>query len=136
MTAGNPRRDRVAHVLRDALARAIATEIKDPRVGTAAMVTITKVDMNVDMSIANVFVSIVGDEPAALAGLRKAAGFLRGRVGRSAALQRAPELRFFADHSLDMSDKIAEILRDDAERAAVGADRETVPSADPKASRS
>lgn len=136
MSTGNPRRDRVAHVLRDALAKAIASDIKDPRVGAAAMVTITKVEMNVDMSIANVFFSVVGDDAAALAGLRKAAGFLRGRVGRSAALQRAPELRFFIDHSLDMSDKIAQILRDDAERAAVGADRETVPAADPKASSS
>lgn len=117
MNSGNPRKERVANVLRDALAKAIATEIKDPRVGAAAMVTVTRVEMNVDMAVANVFVSVVGDDAAAISGLRKAAGFLRGRVGRMAGLQKAPELRFFADHSLDMSDKIAQILRDDAERA-------------------
>lgn len=125
MNPSYPRRERVANVLRDALAKAIATEIKDPRVGAAAMVTVTRVEMNVDMAVANVFVSVVGDDEAAIAGLRQAAGFLRGRVGRLARLQRAPELRFFADHTLDMSDKIAEILRDDAERA------ESAESADP-----
>lgn len=116
-TGANPRRERVAHVLRGAIADAIAADVKDPRVTGAAMLTVTRVEMNIDMAIANVYVSVVGEVDAVISGLRKAAGYLRGRVGRAAGLQRAPELRFFSDQSIDMSEKIAEILRDDAERA-------------------
>lgn len=116
-TGGNPRRDRVAHVLRQAIAEAIATDVKDPRVSKAEMLTVTRVEMNIDMAIANIYVSVVGDATDVIAGLRKAAGYLRGRVGRAAGLQRAPELRFVADHSIDMSERISEILREDADRA-------------------
>jgi ribosome-binding factor A len=94
------------------------------------MLTVTRVEMNIDMAIANVYVSVVGEVDAVICGLRKAAGYLRGRVGRAAGLQRAPELRFFSDQSIDMSEKIAEILRDDAERAR-GASRDVVGSSSP-----
>src|SRR3569623_2084906 len=53
----------------------------------------------------------------ALAGLTKAAGFLRGPIGRTVGLQHAPELRFFVDKSIDMKDKLAEILREDEMKA-------------------
>jgi ribosome-binding factor A len=114
------RKNRVEHGLRDVLQAAIANDVRDPRVRAATMVTVSKVEVNIDMSVARVYVSIVGDEATAdgvIAGLQKAAGFLRGPVGRELNLQYAPELRFIADLSVDMSDKLAAILREDAERA-------------------
>jgi ribosome-binding factor A len=72
------------------------------------------------MSVAHCYVSIVADDAtadAALEGLKKAAGFLRGPIGRRLALQRAPELRFLADPSVDMSEKLARIVREDEEKA-------------------
>jgi ribosome-binding factor A len=98
----------------------IATEVKDPRVAAATLITITKVELNVDLSVAHVYMSIVPDgavADAAMAGLAKAAGFLRGPLGRRLRLQRAPELRFVRDPSIDMSEKLAAIVRDDEERA-------------------
>ena len=60
---------------------------------------------------------------AAVAGLQKAAGFLRGPIGRTVGLQHAPELRFQRDVSIDMKDKLAEILREDEAKArAAGRD--------------
>ncbi|MGE0404121.1 MAG: hypothetical protein AB7T06_45860, partial [Kofleriaceae bacterium] len=44
-------------------------------------------------------------------------GFLRGPIGRELGLQRAPELRFMHDVSVDMSEKLAAIVREDEERA-------------------
>jgi ribosome-binding factor A len=114
------RKQRVEHGLRDVLTEMIAREIKDPRVRAATLITVTRVELNVDLSVANVYVSIVGDDATAdgaLAGLAKAAGFLRGPAARELALQRAPELRFHADPSLDMTEKLAAIVRDDEERA-------------------
>jgi ribosome-binding factor A len=114
------RKHRVEHGLRDVLTEMIGREVKDPRVRAATLITVTKVELNVDLSVANVYVSIVGDDATAdgvLAGLAKAAGFLRGPVGRKLNLQHAPELRFQADASIDMSEKLAAIIRDDEDRA-------------------
>ena len=139
------RKQRIEHGLRDVLTEMIAREVRDPRVRAATLLTVTRVELNVDLSVATVYVSIDsgpassppakpaaplprdsvrsstigGDAVAtrALAGLNKAAGFLRGPVARELNLMRAPELRFVADPSIDMSEKLAAIIRDDEERA-------------------
>lgn len=146
------RKARVEHALRDVLTELIASEVKDPRVRAAALLTVTKVELNVDLAVANVYVSVVSppaggggssrraaqgfaDEAVAdgvLAGLTKAAGFLRGPVARRLALQRAPELRFHLDASVDMNEKLAAILREDEEKARAagrGAEPEPEPAA-------
>ena len=114
------RKARVEHGLRDALQEMIAADVRDPRVHAPTMLTVAKVELNVDMSVAHCYVSIVADDAtadAALEGLKKAAGFLRGPIGRRLGLQRAPELRFLADPSVDMSEKLARIVREDEDRA-------------------
>ena len=114
------RKARVEHALRETLTEFIAADVKDPRVRAATMLTVAKVEMNVDMSVANVYISVVGDDATAdgvIEGLTKAAGFLRGPVGRRLQLQRAPELRFHHDISIDVSAKLAAILREDEEKA-------------------
>ena len=119
---GSARKTRVEHGIRDTLTELIAADVRDPRVHAPQMLTITRVELNVDLSVAHCYVSIVGDDAtadAALEGLDKAAGFLRGPVGRRLGLQRAPELRFLADPSVDMSEKLAAIVREDEERARV-----------------
>lgn len=120
------RKQRVEHGLRDVLTELIAREVRDPRVRAATLITVTRVELNVDLSVATVYVSIIGDDAAvegALAGLVKAAGFLRGPAGRKLTLQHAPELRFRLDASLEMSEKLASIVRDDEARArAAGRD--------------
>jgi ribosome-binding factor A len=116
----NPRKERVATAMREALTEAIAADVRDPRVKAPDLLTVSRVEMNVDMAVANVYVSIVGKDSViegAIAGLQKAAGFLRGPIGRTVGLQHAPELRFFLDKSIDMKDKLAEILREDEIKA-------------------
>jgi ribosome-binding factor A len=118
------RKTRVEHALRDTL-----TELKDPRV-QGAFITLTRVEVNVDGSVARVYVSVVGgkDPDGVIAGLAKAAGFLRGPVGRRLNLQRPPELRFVHDVSIDVGAQLAAIVRDDEERARA-AGREPEPRA-------
>jgi ribosome-binding factor A len=116
----NPRKERVATAMREALTAAIAADVRDPRVKAPDLLTVSRVEMNVDMAVANVYVSIVGKDSViegAIAGLTKAAGFLRGPIGRTVGLQHAPELRFILDKSVDMKDKLAEILREDEMKA-------------------
>ena len=113
------RKAKVEHALRDVLTELLA-DVKDPRVRAATLVTLTKVELNVDLSVANVYVSVVGDDATrdgVIEGLTKAAGFLRGPAARRLQLQRAPELRFHDDVSVDVSEKLAAIVREDEEKA-------------------
>jgi ribosome-binding factor A len=120
------RKSRVEHALKEALQSAITNDVKDPRVRAATLLTVNKVELNVDLSVANVYISVVGDDATAdgvIAGLQKAAGFLRGPIGRELNLQHAPELRFSHDVSIDVSQKLAAIVKEDEERArAAGRD--------------
>jgi ribosome-binding factor A len=115
------RKERVAHAIRETLTELINAEVKDPRVHAPTMLTITRVELNVDMAVANCYVSIVDNDEAtidaAIEGLQRAAGFLRGPIGRTVGLQHAPELRFLLDRSVDMSKKLADIVREDEEKA-------------------
>jgi ribosome-binding factor A len=120
------RKQRIEHGLRDVLTELIAHDVRDPRVRAATLVTVTRAELNVDLSVATVYVSVIGDDATAdgvIAGLSKAAGFLRGPAGRELNLQHAPELRFRRDQSVDMTEKLAAIVRDDEARArAAGRD--------------
>ena len=126
MSASAQRKARVEHALKEALQAAITNDVKDPRVRAATLVTIAKVELNVDLAVANIYVSVIGDDAVAdgvIKGLAKAAGFLRGPIGRELNLQHAPELRFMLDVSIDMSAKLHAIVRVDEERAkAAGRD--------------
>ena len=104
--------------MRDLLAELIDREIRDPRVRAAGFASINHVELNRDMSVARVYVSFVGaadQNPAvrdrAMAGLRSAAGFLRGPAGRALRLRRAPELRFVLDDSPAFSQRISDLVR-------------------------
>jgi len=115
------RKERVAHAIRETLTELINAEVKEPRVHAPTMLTITRVELNTDMAVANCYVSIVDNDDAtidaAMEGLQRAAGFLRGPIGRTVGLQHAPELRFVLDRSVDMSKKLADIVREDEEKA-------------------
>ena len=131
------RKQRVEHGLRDVLTELIAREVRDPRVRAATLITVTRVELNIDLSVATVYVSIIGDDAiadGALAGLAKAASFLRGPAARELHLQHAPELRFRRDASIDMSEKLAAVIRDDEERARAAGREPDAPASPPVSS--
>ncbi len=120
--ADRNRAARVAEAIKIELADLVAREIKDPRV-QAGLVTVSHVEVNRDLSVAEVGVSILAGEPGAvMKGLEAAAGFLRGPLGRRLRLRVAPELRFHHDKSQEMSSRLRDIVRDDEERRAATAE--------------
>jgi ribosome-binding factor A len=122
VTASAGRKARVEQALRDTLSEMIARDVKDPRVKAAGLVSVSKVECNPDLSVANVYISIYGATDAvadkAIEGLTRSAGFLRGPVGRALHLAHPPELRFQRDLGPEMAQKLADILREDREKAA------------------
>ncbi len=104
------RSQRVADLVRAEISSLLLIEAHDPDIKA---VTITDVEMPPDLRSARVFFTTRGDA-AALAragtGLARAAGFLRGEVGRRCRLRYAPELFFEPDRSYDRAARIDELL--------------------------
>jgi len=113
--------ERQNSTLRKALSELIAAEVKDPRVGLAA---VSEVRLNRDQTVAEVFVSVVGEDAEqrdTLQGLRKARGFLQGRLADLLRLRRTPDLRFVLDDSLERGLGVEALLETlSAEGAAEG----------------
>ena len=104
---------RVNEVIREVLGAAIATEMKDPRIG---FVTVTDVDTSPDLSAARVYVSVLGTEEEreqTMDGLRSAHGFLQGKIGAEMTMKRTPTLSFQYDDSLARGDRLTQLLEDD-----------------------
>jgi ribosome-binding factor A len=104
---------RVNEAVREVLSEAIATELKDPRVG---FVTVTAVDTSPDLRHARVFVSVLGDERQredSLAGLTSSHGYLQGRVASRLRMKHTPTLDFQYDPSAERVMRISELLRDE-----------------------
>jgi ribosome-binding factor A len=92
------------------LAVLIAREVRDPRVGN---VTLTAVSLAADMSVAKIyFTPFAGKAPAAEVqeGLTRAAGFLRGELGRSLRLRHAPRLDFVADETAEKAAHLTHLI--------------------------
>lgn len=105
------RAERIAQLMQRELGNMILTEVKDPRIG---FVSITHVDLSRDLSMAKVFVSVMGNAEEveqALSGLRSASAFLRGEISRRLSLRYAPKLEFRADSSIVESLHIHEIIK-------------------------
>ncbi len=107
---------RVAEQVHHELAELVRAEVKDPRVG---MVTITGVELTPDYAYATVYFSVLPDDEAALAntlaGLRRAAGFLRSQLGRRVRIHTTPELRFVHDASVERGMAMSKLI-DEANR--------------------
>jgi ribosome-binding factor A len=88
------RSQRVADLVRAELSTLVLIEAHDP---VLHRVTITDVEMPPDLKTARVYFSCLGgeeDRKEAGEALRRAAGFLRGEVGRRCQLRHAPSLSF------------------------------------------
>ena len=108
------RQQRVAELVRHALAEVLSRgDVQDP-VLTSHVVTISEVRMSPDLKIATAFVTPLGvaDHDTVIAALNKNAKYIRGRLGAQLRqMKYMPEVRFRDDTSFDNYKKIDELLR-------------------------
>ncbi len=105
------RSERMADQIRQTLGELLERQVKDPRIGFA---TITSVELTGDLSIARVFVSILGNEEQkkhAMEGLAAAKNFLRYQLAQHLRLRRTPDIEFHLDRSQEYDERIAELIR-------------------------
>lgn len=104
------RKERLEHEIRKIIAEAFLREIKDPRIG---FVTVTSVKLNKDLTVADVGISVMGDEKEkklTLAGVESAAGYIQRLVGKEIKLRQTPKIRFFLDPSIEEGTRIVNII--------------------------
>jgi ribosome-binding factor A len=106
------------------LAAIIMRELSDPRL--VGLPSITRVKVSADLSIADVYVTIMGSEgqqSAALNALKHSAGMMRTKLTKVLSLRQAPYLKFHIDENLKKELAVLDAIRkaneEDAERSAV-----------------
>jgi ribosome-binding factor A len=106
------RADRVGGFIQAELSDIILRKTKDPRIG---FVTITAVRVSDDLKHARVYISVMGSDAQkndTLKGLRSAAHFMRGELGRRLRMKNTPELSFQLDESIERGARILEKLKE------------------------
>ncbi|MEM6819268.1 MAG: 30S ribosome-binding factor RbfA [Pseudomonadota bacterium] len=104
------RQDRLGGQIQRVLNELLRFESKDPAL---TGVSVTAVDLSRDLSVARVFFSTLdpdGDPEPVADGLRRAAGFLRGRLGHELKVRRVPELRFQHDDSAARAQALSALI--------------------------
>ncbi|MBD8908499.1 30S ribosome-binding factor RbfA [Methylorubrum zatmanii] len=125
------RQQRVAELVRHALAEVLQRgDIQDP-VLASHVVTVPEVRMSPDLKLATAYVMPLGgqDETPVIAALERHKKILRQEVARRVNLKYAPELRFRRDETFDEAARIDRLLRSDK----VQRDLENAPREDDEA---
>jgi len=113
-TAGpSQRQQRVAELVRHALAEVLSRGDLQDDVLTRNVITIPEVRMSPDLKLATAYVMPLGgrDEDAVIKALDRNKKVLRQEVARRVNLKFAPDLRFLRDESFDEAARIDALLR-------------------------
>ena len=94
------------------LAEMIMRDLNDPRL--TGLPSITRVKVSGDLSIADVYITVMGSpghQQAALNALKHSAGMMRTKLTKILALRQAPFLKFHLDEQLKKEMAILDTLR-------------------------
>ena len=117
---------RAGELLRHALVEILREgDVKDHALAEVS-VTLSEVKVSPDLKHAVCFVEPLGGRNAAevVAGLNRAARFLRGRLGHAIDMRFTPSLKFVHDDTFDTADHIGQLLSDPRVRRDIEADDE------------
>jgi ribosome-binding factor A len=101
---------RVGELIQAELATLLTRGLKDPRL---EMSTVSYVEVTPDLRHARVYISRLGSEAeqdAMLQGFQRAAGFIRGQLGRRLKLRYIPQLTFELDTGIAYGVRISSML--------------------------
>src|SRR3954465_5456675 len=85
------------------IATMILRDLNDPRLPAALMPSVTRVKVSADLSIADVYVTVMGtpgQQTAALNALKHSAGMMRTKLTKALTLRVAPFIKFHLDEQI------------------------------------
>jgi ribosome-binding factor A len=105
------------------LAAMIQRDLQDPRL--TGLPSITRVKVSPDLSIADVYVTVMGTpghQEAALNALKHSAGMMRGKLTKILSLRVAPYIKFHIDEGLKKELALLDAIRkaNEEDRARTG----------------
>jgi ribosome-binding factor A len=104
------RTDRIDQLLRQEIGAILSKDVQDPRIG---FVTVTDVETAPDLSVARVWVSVIG-QPAERAqtmkALHHALPFVRHELGSRIRIRRIPELQLRGDDTVQRGTRVLQLL--------------------------
>jgi len=107
------RQEKISKLLQQDLSEIIQMELR--HVTRGAMVTVTKVHVTPDLSMAKIYLSLfaTNNKEEMLENIKKHGSEIRGKLGNRIRhqLRVVPDLQFFLDDSLDYIDNIEELLK-------------------------
>ena len=109
-------RARIEARIHERAAYCIEFELNDPR---AAFVTVTRVEVSSDLSVAKIFYSVLGsdgDKAKVAHMLEGATGFVRRQVGRVLRTRRIPSITWIFDDKIELQAKMEQCILDALER--------------------
>lgn len=114
------RTERISSEVKKELSKILRDDLSDPRLSNEAMVSITDVEVTNDLSFADCYISVLGDEQKnedVLDALDQAKGYIKILIGERMRLRSMPEFRFKLDNSIEhgayMDKLIAETIAKD-----------------------
>lgn len=124
--ASSERAARLGREIKDLLAELIVKGIKDPRVQSKGLVTITDVALTDDLGSATVYVSVLGgDLEPVVEGLMAARGYLQAQIGKSLRMKSPPRIKIASAERIQQAKKMEilfiEIEKEQAAKAAAAA---------------
>ena len=105
------RTERLGSTIQQEIATMILRDLNDPRV--RPLTSVTRVRISEDLSIADVFITVMGtpgQQTAALNALKHSAGMMRTRLTKDLSLRQAPFLKFHLDEDLKKELAVMELL--------------------------
>jgi len=113
----NPRsKARIAARIQERVAHCIEFELNDPR---STFITVTRVEVSDDLSIAKIFYSVYGtegDKSRTAHMLEGATGFVRRQVGRVLKTRFIPDLRWIYDDSIERAAHMNDVIQEAIEK--------------------
>jgi len=125
--------ERVSEQIREEVSQILSTEVADPGIG---LVTVTRVKVTPDLSLARVYWTILGDaaeRQKTEKALTRAAAYVRHLLSTRMALRRSPEVTFTFDQAVADQNRVEEILfelkQQEAARETEGGESAAPPAA-------
>ncbi len=113
---------RVADAIRVELATLLVSKVRDPKLQG---VTISRVEVTNDLSIARIFYTVIDQEinrkgiGLARKGLQRANGFMRSHIARTLNLRFTPALQFHYDDTAEKVEELESIFQEIADERKV-----------------
>ena len=105
------RGERIGMKIHGAITELLSKKMQDPRI---EMATVSQVKMTPDLRVANVYVTVFGDEKRiveTLKGFKKSKGYIKKHIAPKLGLKYMPDLKFFRDDTFDKAARMDALIK-------------------------